>query len=109
MDAKIPVLLKKTASLLREQEQEKTALEKKLGDLEKEASVNRTVLNMLRGDLINATEIDSKIAEFNSNPELLKNAMNFYEKPAEIGETKGGLGALDEGKPEENFATNLIG
>jgi len=97
-----PETLKKTAQLIREQEAEKIALSEKVASFEKEARVNRTVINMLKDGLLDVDEIDSKTAEFNSNPDLLVKAASYFENK------KASPGSLDDGLPATATAEDLF-
>lgn len=82
-------LLKKTASVLRTQEAEKQDLANKVETLEKEASINRAIVNMVKEGLLDSDEVEAKIAEFQSNPQLLEETNGFFEKSANVGELQG--------------------
>jgi hypothetical protein len=73
-------LLRKTATLLRSQEEEKSSLSNKLDEVQKEATVTRTVLNMLKDGLLDVDEIDTKIAEFNTNKDLLSKTADYFDR-----------------------------
>lgn len=73
-------LLRKTASLIRSQEEEKAQLSKHLNEVRKEASINRTVLNMIKEGLLDTDEIDAKISEFGTNPDLLDKTASFFDR-----------------------------
>jgi hypothetical protein len=103
---KMTELLRKTAELIKTQELEKVSLKKKFEDTEKEAEINRTVISMLKGDFIDVSDIESKIAEFKSNPDMLKKAVDFYEKSAEIGSVHNAAEIAD-GKAEDYFFNSL--
>jgi hypothetical protein len=99
-------ILRKTAGVLRTQEEEKAALSKKVGTLEKESQVNRAVINMVKEGILEADEVDSKIAEFQSNPKLLEETVNFFDKSANVGEINPNA-VPTEGDAEGNFFSGL--
>lgn len=99
-------LLKKTANVLRDQQEEINSTKSKLESIEKEAQINRIILNMIKEDLLDASDIEQKIAEFQGNPDQLKNASGFFEKSSEIGKPKG-LDSSEEGNAEQNFVIAL--
>lgn len=94
--------LKKVANILRSQEQEKIALQEKYDSLKTDSDINRTVLNMLKEDLLDTSDIDSKVAEFKGDPDFLKRTKDFFEKNSEVGEISG-KNIPEVGKAEESF------
>jgi hypothetical protein len=88
--------MRKIASVLRAQEEEKKALVNDMESYKKEAEVSRAVLHMLKDDLLDVGEIDIKIAEFQSDPKLLKDANDFFAKAKTAGTQTG----IDFGKAE---------
>jgi len=104
-----PEMLKKTASALRALEAERQEAVEKLEGVKKEATVSRAVLNMLKDGLLDVDEIETKIAEFRGNPELLNRTMDYFSKSASSmgtvknAEMPGGLSA------EENFLAAMQG
>ena len=97
--------LRKIASVLRSQEEEKVAMQRDLDNFKKEAEVSRAVLHMLKDDLLDVSEIESKIAEFNSNPTHLKNTSDFFAKTKVAGKLQG----IDagSGNAEQNLLASL--
>lgn len=101
-------LLRKTAALLRNQEEEKLALSKQVETLSKEATVSRTVLNMLKEGLLDVDEIDAKTAEFSSNKDLLdKTASYFDRKTTSAGTIKEAAIEGNIASAEEQFLVSL--
>ena len=101
--------LKKVATLLRSQEQEKVALSSKVETLSKEATISRTVLNMIKEGLLDTDEIDVKIAEFSSNPDLLSKTATYFDRSVK---TAGKLDAstlASNNSAEESFQMALMG
>ena len=84
-----PEQMRKITSVLRTQEEEKKALAKDAESYKKEAEINRAVLHMLKDDLLDVSEIDTKVAEFQSDPTLLKNAVDFFSKAKTAGAPTG--------------------
>jgi hypothetical protein len=103
-----PEVLKKTAAVLRQQEEEKTALNARVESLEKDSNVKNSVINMLKEGLLDVEEIDAKIAEFNSNPELLKDTVGFFNKTSGVGSVSEDVPPV-AGKAEESFWSTLMG
>ena len=101
-------MLKKTASLLRKQEQEKVAVLKDLSDMKKEAEAGKAVINMLKEGLIDVDDIDAKLAEFRADPEFLKKTNSFFEKTSGVGEIKD-ADAPTQGNAENSFWSMLQG
>lgn len=99
-------ILRKTAGVLRNQEEEKLALAKRVDSLEKEAHINRAIINLVKENLLDSDEVESKIAEFQSNPQLLEETKNFFEKSADVGELNGDSLPSAEA-PESNFLSGL--
>lgn len=75
-------LLRKTAAALRTVEGERQEAVSKLEDAKKEATVNRTVLNMLKDGLLDIDEVETKISEFRTNPDLLTKTADYFTKSA---------------------------